>query len=81
MPGGRRLVSACPVRMRSRIAAATCSAVWTGKSATGTTAVPATHLIELYAKWGYREVERCQWNDTNYESVIMKKDLRQTHAP
>jgi GNAT superfamily N-acetyltransferase len=45
------------------------------------TAVPATHLIELYAKWGYREVERCQWNDTNYESVIMKKDLKPAHAP
>lgn len=39
------------------------------------TAVPAAHLISLYAKWGYREVERCQWNDTNYESVIMRKEL------
>jgi GNAT superfamily N-acetyltransferase len=44
------------------------------------TAVPAVHLIALYAKWGYREVERCQWGDTNYESVIMKKDLKRPAA-
>lgn len=40
------------------------------------TAVPATHLIALYAKWGYREVERCQWDDTNYPSVILRKELK-----
>lgn len=40
------------------------------------TAVPATHLIVLYSKWGYREVERCHWDTTNYESVIMKKELK-----
>jgi GNAT superfamily N-acetyltransferase len=45
------------------------------------TAVPATHLIALYAKWGYREVERCQWEDTNYPSVIMRKELKPSPAP
>lgn len=41
------------------------------------TALPAKHLIELYSKWGYREVERCKWDVVNYESVIMKMELRQ----
>jgi len=39
------------------------------------TAAPARHLIELYSRWGYREVGRHSWDSTNYESVIMKKDL------
>ncbi len=44
------------------------------------TAVPAAHLIVLYSKWGYREAERCRWSETNYESVIMKKDLERLEA-
>jgi hypothetical protein len=39
------------------------------------TAVPAEHLIRLYEKWGYNVVDRCSWESTNYESVIMKKSL------
>jgi GNAT superfamily N-acetyltransferase len=41
------------------------------------TAAPAEHLIALYSKWGYREVSRHQWDVTNYESVIMKKEFEQ----
>jgi GNAT superfamily N-acetyltransferase len=39
------------------------------------TAAPARHLIALYFRWGYREVGRHSWESTNYESVIMKKEL------
>ncbi|MEO6394609.1 MAG: GNAT family N-acetyltransferase [Devosia sp.] len=41
------------------------------------TAEPATHLIALYAKLGYRFIEYAQWGTTNYRSVIMSKTLRQ----
>lgn len=40
------------------------------------TAAPAHHLIELYSRWGYIEIGRHCWEDTNYESVIMRKHLR-----
>ena len=36
------------------------------------TAVPAKELIATYERWGYVIVERTHWNDTNYESVIMR---------
>ena len=39
------------------------------------TAEPATHLIELYSRRGYRVVETVQWDVTNYRSVIMSKHL------
>ena len=39
------------------------------------TAKPATHLIELYQKKGFRIVDEVQWDITNYRSVIMSKDL------
>lgn len=39
------------------------------------TAAPAVHLIALYSKWGYREVGRHRWDVTNYESVVMKKEI------
>lgn len=40
------------------------------------TALPALALIGLYERWGYRIVGRCDWRpDTNYESVVMAKDL------
>jgi GNAT superfamily N-acetyltransferase len=40
------------------------------------TALPALALIALYERWGYRVVGRCDWRpDTNYESVVMVKDL------
>src|SRR5688572_29691775 len=40
------------------------------------TAEGATHLIELYMRRGYRLVGKVDWKDTNYESVILSKDLR-----
>lgn len=39
------------------------------------TAAPAVELIETYHRWGYREVARHRWSVTNYESVVLKKDL------
>jgi GNAT superfamily N-acetyltransferase len=37
----------------------------------------ATHakLVAFYARRGYREVGRHQWEETNYESVILTKSL------
>ena len=39
------------------------------------TAEPATHLIEWYAKLGYRFIEYVQWDVTNYRSVVMSKTV------
>lgn len=39
------------------------------------TAEPAKHLIDYYERRGYREIERVQWDVTNYVSVIMSKRL------
>jgi GNAT superfamily N-acetyltransferase len=39
------------------------------------TAEPALHLIDWYGRLGYRTVERTDWDETNYTSVIMSKTL------
>jgi len=39
------------------------------------TAETATHLIEYYARHGYRLVDGVQWKDVNYRSVVMSKTL------
>jgi GNAT superfamily N-acetyltransferase len=39
------------------------------------TAETASPLIDLYARWGFKVVDRVQWDVTNYRSVIMAKDL------
>ncbi len=39
------------------------------------TAEPAQHLIDWYKKLGYRFIEYCDWEMTNYRSVIMSKRL------
>ncbi|MDI9636815.1 GNAT family N-acetyltransferase [Kamptonema cortianum] len=39
------------------------------------TAVPAAHLVEMYAEWGYVEVGLCQWPGKRYQSVVMSKEL------
>jgi GNAT superfamily N-acetyltransferase len=44
------------------------------------TAESATHLIEYYARHGYREVDGVQWKDVNYRSVVMSKTLRPPEA-
>ncbi len=36
----------------------------------------ATHLIDLYQRFGYAVVETANWDETNYKSVIMAKKLR-----
>ncbi len=39
------------------------------------TAEGASHLIEMYERWGYRQVGEADWIVTNYRSVIMSKEL------
>ncbi len=39
------------------------------------TAEPATHLVDWYARQGYRPVETAQWRGKTYRSVIMSKRL------
>lgn len=39
------------------------------------TAEPARHLIDWYARLGYRIVETTRWDVTHYKSVIMSKKL------
>lgn len=36
---------------------------------------PATWLVEMYARHGYRIVERVNWKETNYTSAIMSKTV------
>jgi len=42
------------------------------------TAETARHLTEWYTRRGYRFIEYCQWNVTNYRSVVMSKRLIDT---
>jgi GNAT superfamily N-acetyltransferase len=39
------------------------------------TAEPASHLIELYTRRGYRIVDQVIWDEVNYPSVVMSKSL------
>jgi len=39
------------------------------------TAEPATHLIQWYARRGYRFIEYAQWRGKRYRSVILSKSL------
>lgn len=40
------------------------------------TAAPATDLIEMYLKWGYKLVGECDWRPhTNYLSVLMSRSI------
>lgn len=39
------------------------------------TAEPATHLVALYGRRGYRIVEKAQWRGKRYVSVIMSKPV------
>jgi GNAT superfamily N-acetyltransferase len=43
------------------------------------TAAPADHLIQLYTRWGYRETGRHRWDTTNYESIIMRREIKSPH--
>lgn len=42
------------------------------------TALPAKDLIATYERWGYVTVGYAQWDVTNYESVIMRCNIRKT---
>jgi hypothetical protein len=39
------------------------------------TAEPARHLIEFYARRGYRHIEWVQWRSKSYRSAILSKRL------
>jgi hypothetical protein len=39
------------------------------------TAEPAVHLVEWYARCGYRFIEYAQWRGKRYRSVVMSKAL------
>lgn len=39
------------------------------------TAEGADDLIAMYRHWGYKIVDRFHWENTNYESVIMGREL------
>ena len=39
------------------------------------TAAPAADLIALYERWGYVVVGCARWKATNYESVIMRREV------
>lgn len=41
------------------------------------TAKPATHLVSLYTRLGYRPVGQVQWPGKHYESVVLSKSLSQ----
>jgi|SRR6478609_4768322 len=43
------------------------------------TAEGAQHLVELYAKRGYRKVGYVQWEGKSYRSVVLSKALTETH--
>ena len=39
------------------------------------TAIPASHLIAMYSRLGYREVGSVQWSGKKYQSVILSKAI------
>lgn len=39
------------------------------------TAIPATHLIELYTRWGFAERDTIHWEGKTYDSVVMTRSL------
>jgi predicted N-acetyltransferase YhbS len=39
------------------------------------TAIPATHLVEVYRTMGYQEIDTVQWKGKTYSSYIMEKRL------
>jgi predicted N-acetyltransferase YhbS len=70
-----------PSRHRGGIGARLMAAVETMARADGAreialdTAEPAVHLVEWYARCGYRFIEHAQWRGKRYRSVIMSKTL------
>ena len=44
------------------------------------TAAPATELIDMYRRWGFEIVSRQNWSMTNYESVVLVKNLYCFHS-
>jgi GNAT superfamily N-acetyltransferase len=38
------------------------------------TAIPATHLVELYEAWGFTRAGTVHWEGKNYDSAVLLKD-------
>jgi GNAT superfamily N-acetyltransferase len=56
-------------------------ALATGAQEVGlSTPEPASWLVEMYLRHGYRVVDHVQWKETNYVSAIMSKALRSPAA-
>ena len=70
-----------PSRQRGGIGARLMAAVEAMARADGAreialdTAEPAVHLVDWYARCGYRFVEHAQWRGKRYRSVVMSKAL------
>lgn len=45
------------------------------------TAVPATHLVDLYAAWGFAPRETIQWPGKTYRSAVMELPLADLRPP
>jgi GNAT superfamily N-acetyltransferase len=45
------------------------------------TAVPATHLVDLYAAWGFAPRETIQWPGKTYRSAVMELPLAGRRPP
>lgn len=45
------------------------------------TALPASHLRALYARWGFADVDEVQWDGKRYRSVVMVKALQPGQPP
>jgi len=57
-------------------------AIETGAAEIGlSTPEPATWLVEMYQRHGYRVVDHVRWRETNYVSAIMSKPLRSPSTP
>lgn len=44
------------------------------------TAVPATHLVRLYERWGFRLVDTIHWPGKSYDSVVMVRAITPADA-
>jgi GNAT superfamily N-acetyltransferase len=44
------------------------------------TAIPATHLIEIYRRWGFEPAGTIHWDGKTYDSVVLLLTVEEPHA-
>ena len=44
------------------------------------TAIPASHLVELYSSWGFRRVDTIHHDGKTYDSAVMVRELSEEHS-